>query len=78
MRSPAWAVSMGDLCGMKRGWCASGQAIWYINVQCNGLAEGAMMGKWPSCAEALEVINNSEDKIQQTMTSDTMLQSMYA
>lgn len=70
MKSPARAVSMGDLCGMKR---ASGQAIWYINVECNGLAEGAMMRKWPSCSGALEVIDNGEDKIQQTMTSTTIL-----
>lgn len=52
---------------------ASGQAIWYINVECNGLVEGAMMGKRFSCSGALEVIDNSEDRIQQTMTSQTVL-----
>ncbi len=45
--------------------------------ECNGLAEGVMMGKWPSCSGALEVIDNGEDREQQPMTSHTLLQSMY-
>lgn len=41
--------------------------------ECNGLAEGVMMGKWPSSSGALEVIDNGEDRKQRPMTSHTLL-----
>lgn len=60
-----WRVKAADLVRCRDIPC--------VNVECNGLAEGVMMGKWPSGSGALEVIDNGEDRKQQPMTSHTLL-----